>query len=84
MKLAWMRRGCEVEKLSNKPHSETPIERVAYFLKTMGWLMVFMIGFLVLLALTMPLWMDDSEWLEYCQEYYPELSMSACKAASGV
>ena len=79
-----MRRGCELEKLSNKPHSETPIERLAYFLKTMGWLAIFLIGFLMLLVLTMPLWTDNTEWLEYCQENHPELSMSACKAASGV
>ena len=78
-----MRRDCELEKLSNKPHSETPMERLSYFLKTMGWLVVFLIGFLVLLALTLPLWTYDAEWLEYCQEYYPELSTSACKAASG-
>ena len=79
-----MRQGYDLDKISNKPHSETPMERLVYFGKTMGWLVVFLIGFLVLLALTMPLWTDDTEWLEYCQEYHPELSMSACKSASGV
>ena len=79
-----MRRGYELEKLSHKPHSETPMERLTYFLKTMGWLAVFLIGFLVLLVLTRSLWTDDAEWLEYCQEYHPELSVSACKSASGV
>ena len=79
-----MRRGYEFEKISNRPQSETPMERLVYFGKTMGWLVVFLIGFLMLLALTMPLWRDDTEWLEYCQEYHPELSMSACKSASGV
>ena len=79
-----MRQGYELKKLSDRPQSETPMERVAYFLKTMGWLVVFLIGFLMLLVLTMPLWTDNTEWLEYCQENHPELSMSACKAASGV
>jgi len=79
-----MRRGYNLDKISNKPHSETPMERLAYFLKTMGWLAVFLIGFLVLLAFTIPLWTDETEWLEYCREYHPELSMSDCKATSGV
>ena len=79
-----MRRGYDWEKISSMPHPETPMERLAYFLKTMGWLAIFLIGFLVLLVLTMPLWTDDTEWLEYCQQHHPELSMSACKAASGV
>jgi hypothetical protein len=60
------------------------MERLAYFLKTMGWLAIFLTSFLMLLVLTMPLWTDNTEWLEYCQEYHPELSMSACKAAAGV
>ena len=84
MKRALMKRGYDLEKASNRPHSETPMERLVYFLKTMGWSAVFLIGFLVLLVLTMLLWTDDTEWLEYCQEYYPELSTAACKAASGV
>ena len=79
-----MRRGYDLEKISNSGRSETPMERLVYFLKTMGWLAIFLIGFLMLLVLTMPLWTDNTEWLEYCQEYHPELSMSACKAASGV
>ena len=79
-----MRRGYDLDKISKRPYSETPIERLAYFLKTMGWLAIFFIGFLMLLALTMPLWTDDNEWLEYCEEYHPELSMSACKEAAGV
>jgi len=79
-----MRRGYDLEKISSMPHPEMPMERLVYFLKTMGWLAIFLIGFLVLLVLTMPLWTDNTEWLEYCQENHPELSMSACKAASGV
>jgi len=79
-----MRRGYDLEKISSMPHPETPMERLVYFLKTMGWLAIFLIGFLMLLVLTMPLWTDNTEWLEYCQENHPELSMSACKAASGV
>ena len=79
-----MKRGYELEKTSNSPQSETPMERLVYFLKTMGWLAIFLIGFLVLLVLTMPLWTENTEWLEYCQQRHPELSMSACKAASGV
>ena len=73
-----------MEKLSNKPNSETPIERLVYFVRTMGWVAVFLIGFLILLALTMPLWIHDTEWLEYCEEYHPELSISECIAAAGV
>ena len=79
-----MRRGYDLEKISNMPHPETPMERLVYFLKTMGWSAVFFIGFLGLLVLTMPLWTENTEWLEYCQEYHPEMSMSGCKAASGV
>ena len=79
-----MRRGYDLEKISNRTHSETPMERLAYFLKTMGWSVVFLIGFLVLLILTMPYWTYDTEWLEYCEEYQPELSMTDCKAAAGV
>ena len=82
MKRASMKRGCDLEETSNSPQSETRLERLSYFLKTMGWSAAFLIGIFVLLVLTMPLWTDDTEWLEYCQEYHPELSMSACKAAS--
>jgi len=79
-----MKRGYDLDKISNRPQSESPIERLVYFLKTMGWLGIFLLGFLLLLALAMPLWTDDNEWLEYCQEHHPALSMSACKAASGI
>jgi hypothetical protein len=78
-----MKRGYELEKTSNSPQYETPKERLVYFLKTMGWSALFLIAFLVLLVLTMPLWTEKTEWLEYCQEYHPEMSMSGCKAASG-
>ena len=79
-----MRRGYDLDKISNRPNSETPMERLVYFVRTMGWVAVFLIGFLILLALTMPLWIHDTEWLEYCEEYHPELSISECIAAAGV
>ena len=79
-----MKRGYELEKTSNSPQSETLMERLAYFFKTMGWLAVFLIGFLVLAVLIMPLLTEDTEWREYCQEYHPELPISGCKAVAGV
>ena len=60
-----------------------PAENFRYFLSVMAWLTVFFIGFMLLLILLISVLPDDPEWVEYCAEYYPELSLSACRTASG-
>ena len=60
-----------------------PAENFRYFLSVMAWLTVFFIGFMLLLILLISVLPDDPEWVEYCAEYYPELSISSCRGASG-
>ena len=60
-----------------------PAENFRYFLSVMAWLAVFFIGFIFLLLILISVLPDDPEWVEYCAEYYPDLSLSACRIASG-
>ena len=60
-----------------------PAENFRYFLSVMAWLAVFFIGFIFLLIILISVLPDDPEWVEYCAEYYPDLSLSACRNASG-
>ena len=60
-----------------------PAENFRYFLSVMAWLTVFFIGFMFLLLLLISVLPADPEWVEYCAEYYPDLSLSACRTASG-
>ena len=54
-----------------------------YFLSVMMWLAIFFIGTMLLLAVLISALPADPEWVEYCAEYYPDLSLSACRTASG-
>ena len=58
-------------------------ENFRYFLSVMAWLGVFYIGFMLLLLVLIGFLPNDPEWVEYCAEYYPELSLSSCRTASG-
>ena len=60
-----------------------PAENFRYFLSVMAWLAVFFIGFIFVLIILISVLPDDPEWVEYCAEYYPDLSFRACRAASG-
>ena len=60
-----------------------PAENFRYFLSVMMWLAIFVIGTMLMLAVLISVLPDDPEWIEYCAEYYPELSLSACRTASG-
>ena len=60
-----------------------PAENFRYFLSVMAWLTVFFIGFMFLLLILISVLPADPEWVEYCAEYYPDLSLSACRNASG-
>ena len=64
-------------------HATPPAENFRYFLSVMAWLAVFFIGFIFLLLILISVLPDDPEWVEYCAEYYPDLSLPACKSASG-
>lgn len=54
-----------------------------YFLQVMMWLAIFFLGAMLMLAVLISVLLDDPEWIEYCAEYYPDLSLSACRTASG-
>ena len=60
-----------------------PDENFRYFLSVMAWLTVFFIGFMFLLLILISVLPADPVWVEYCAEYYPDLSLSACRTASG-
>jgi hypothetical protein len=64
-------------------HATPPAENFSYFLSVMAWLAVFFIGFIFLLLILISVLPDDPEWVEYCAEYYPDLTLSACRTASG-
>ena len=64
-------------------HATPRVETFHYFLSVMAWLAVFFIGFIFLLPILISILPDDPEWVEYCAEYYPDLSLSACRMASG-
>ena len=64
-------------------HATPPAENFRYFLSVMAWLAVFFIGFIFLLIILISVLPYDPEWIEYCAEYYPDLSLSSCRTASG-
>ena len=69
-------------KYVNAP-ATAPAENFCYFLSVMAWLAVFFIGFIFLLIILISVLPDDPEWVEYCAEYHPNLSISSCRSASG-
>ena len=72
-----------MENTDVNKYAKAPVENFRYFLSVMAWLAVFCIGFLLLLVILISVLPEDPEWVEYCAEYYPGLSISACKTASG-
>ena len=58
-------------------------ENFRYFLRVMMWLAIFFIGAMLILAVLISVLPDDPEWIEYSAEYYPDLSLSACRTESG-
>ena len=70
---------CELAYKSDATNSEN----FRYFLRVMMWLAIFFIGTMLILAIVISVLPDDPEWIEYCAEYYPDLSLSACRKASG-
>ena len=64
-------------------HATPLAENFRYVLSVMAWLTVFFIGFIFFLLIIISVLPDDPEWVEYCTEYYPELSISSCRSTSG-
>ena len=68
-----------------KNESKAKIEagELNYFIKTIFLLLMFFVGFAILLICALWFWPLDPEWRDYCEQYYPKLTLTECREAAG-
>ena len=56
---------------------------LSYFTRTILLLLMFFVGFAILIICALWFWPLDPEWRDYCEQYYPKLSLTECREAAG-
>ena len=56
---------------------------LSYFTTTILLLLMFFVGFVILIICALWFWPLDSEWRDYCEQYYPNISLAECREAAG-
>ena len=67
----------------NENKAKIEADELSYFIKTILLLLMFFVGFAILIICALWFWPLDPEWRDYCEQYYPKLSLTECREAAG-